>query len=85
MRKQCWKSYITLVSLQGFSYSIPELRRYTYSHNNQESSEKTSEVDNATAAALHEIIIVGCAAAKPVWKGCDYVGCYHEERKVVLP
>jgi hypothetical protein len=29
--------------------------------------------------------MVGCAAAEPVGEGCDYVGCDHEEGKVVLP
>jgi hypothetical protein len=63
---------------------MPAIHQRTNTHDDEESGQETSKVDNTAAGRLHEVILVGGAPADPVGQRCDYVGRYHEQRKVVL-
>jgi hypothetical protein len=57
---------------------MPAIHQLTNTHNDEESGQETSKVDNTAASRLHEVILVGGAPADPVGQRCDYVGRYYE-------
>lgn len=59
--------------------------RRTNSHNDQETSQETTKVNDSTAGAFHKIIGVGCTAAYPIGQRRDNVGRDDQQRKVVMP
>lgn len=60
------------------------MKPHTNSHNHQESRHEPSQLHNAAAATVHEIILRLRLSAEPIGHRCDYVGCDDEEGEVVL-
>lgn len=59
--------------------------KHTNTHDHQEPSQEAPQLDHAAASAVHEVILVTCPAAYPVWQRRDHVGCNYEKRQVVFP
>jgi hypothetical protein len=56
----------------------------TYSHNDEEARKKASEVDDAGAAAVHEVIVGGRPSAQPVGHGSEDICEDDEQGQIVL-
>jgi hypothetical protein len=90
MSAQCAKRIGKAVPLLEYIWVVPILLIRsgwvpTNAHNDEEASQEASKVYDATAATLHEIIVVCCSSAEPVGHWCDHIGCHYEKWKVLLP